>query len=212
MTVSELAGEVGISADTVRYYERIGLLPEPERSPSGYRLYRQQDVERAKFVKRAQRLGLRLADIGGLADVWDRGLCPCGGTRRLLEVRLSELDADLTALTRLRQEICGLLDEDPTNGGSEDTCGPLCITGSEQVTPTPASYPLRLRDTRRNDMTMTNTCSCGTPAASAAQVAAEPCSCGCCGPQPAITREQRVAELRALRESIERELTLLESP
>src|SRR5579884_733021 len=97
MTVSELAGEVGISADTVRYYGRIGLLPEPERSPSGYRLYHQQDVERAKFVKRAQRLGLRLADIAGLADVWDRGLCPCGGTRRLLEARLSELDADLTS-------------------------------------------------------------------------------------------------------------------
>ena len=60
LTVSKLAEEAGTSPDTVRYYERIGLLPETERSASGYRLYGDEAVERLRFIKRAQRFGLRL--------------------------------------------------------------------------------------------------------------------------------------------------------
>ena len=55
LTVSRLAEEAGTSSDTVRYYERIGLLPETERSASGYRLYGPEAVERLRFIKRAQR-------------------------------------------------------------------------------------------------------------------------------------------------------------
>ena len=127
LTVSKLAEEAGTSADTVRYYERIGLLPEAERSASGYRLYDAEAVERLRFIKRAQRFGLRLEAIGELLDVRQRGLCPCGHTRRLLEDRVAELDEELAALARLREDIARMLDE-PAGGGWQCAGSLLQIT------------------------------------------------------------------------------------
>ena len=113
LTVSKLAEQAGTSADTVRYYERIGLLPETERSASGYRLYTDEAVERLRFIKRAQRFGLRLEAIGELLDVRRRGLCPCGHTRKLLENRMAELDDEMSSLARLRADIATMIDELP---------------------------------------------------------------------------------------------------
>lgn len=135
LTVSKLAGRVGTSADTVRYYERIGLLPEPERSSAGYRLYGDEAIERVRFIKRAQRFGLRLEDIGGLIEVRERGMCPCGGTRRLLEARLAQLDDEMASLARLRADICTMLDEPAIEGAGRSGCGPLCGTGLLQIQP-----------------------------------------------------------------------------
>ena len=84
LTVSALAGQAGLSADTVRYYERVGLLPEPARSAAGYRLYDQAAVSRLRLIKGAQRAGLRLREIGELLQVADQGQCPCGHTETLL--------------------------------------------------------------------------------------------------------------------------------
>ena len=113
LTVSKLAEEVGTSPDTVRYYERIGLLPETARSPSGYRLYGEEAVERLRFIKRAQRFGLRLEAIGELLEVRRRGLCPCGHTRRRLEDRVAELEKEMASLARLRDDISMMLHELP---------------------------------------------------------------------------------------------------
>lgn len=111
LTVSKVAEQAGTSSDTLRYYERIGLLPPPERSPSGYRLYDAETVERVRFIKRAQRFGLRLEDIAELLDIRERGLCPCGRTRRLLEARVAELDGEMEAMARLRDDIQRILDD-----------------------------------------------------------------------------------------------------
>ena len=81
LTVSALAGQVGLSADTVRYYERVGLLPEPARSAAGYRLYDQDAVGRLRLIKGAQRAGLRLREIGELLQVADQGQCPAATPR-----------------------------------------------------------------------------------------------------------------------------------
>jgi DNA-binding transcriptional MerR regulator len=119
LTVSKLAEEVGTSADTVRYYERIGLLPEADRSPSGYRLYDDEAVERLRFIKRAQRFGLRLEAIGELLDVRRQGLCPCGHTRRFLEARVAELDEEMSSLARLRDDISRMIDELPARAARD---------------------------------------------------------------------------------------------
>ena len=66
MTTGELAKACGVSADTVRLYERQKLLPRARRSPSGYRLFRADDATRVRFVRRAQAMGLTLDDIGEL--------------------------------------------------------------------------------------------------------------------------------------------------
>jgi len=122
LTVSKIAEGAGVSADSVRYYERIGLLPEPDRSPSGYRLYDEGALERVRFIKRAQRFGLRLEEIGELLDIRERGLCPCGHTRDLLVRRLAQLDGEIAALARLREDVQQMLAELPESTGTDWRC------------------------------------------------------------------------------------------
>lgn len=122
LTVSRVAEQVGVSPDTVRYYEKIGLMPETERSASGYRLYGDEAVERLRFIKRAQRFGLRLEAIGQLLDVRQRGLCPCGHTRLLLEDRVAELDEEMSSLARLRDDIFQMIGELPATPSREWQC------------------------------------------------------------------------------------------
>ena len=111
LTVSALAGQVGLSADTVRYYERVGLLPEPARSAAGYRLYDQDAVGR-----------LRLREIGELLQVADQGQCPCGHTETLLSERLAEVRAELERLRALEADLTRLLER------QSDPCCPEVTT------------------------------------------------------------------------------------
>lgn len=97
-----------MSTDTLRYYERVGLLQPTARSAGGYRLYDDEVAERLRFIRRAQRLGLRLADIKEVLDVQDRGLCPCGHTRTLLDQRIAAVDSELLALAATRQRLLAL--------------------------------------------------------------------------------------------------------
>jgi DNA-binding transcriptional MerR regulator len=69
LTVSNLGAEVGLSGATVRCYERLGLLPPPERTATGYRQYPKEAIERLRFIKSVQRLGLRLREIGELLAI-----------------------------------------------------------------------------------------------------------------------------------------------
>src|SRR5215216_6543936 len=108
-----MALTVGLSPDTVRYYERVGLLPEPTRSATGYRLYDQDAVGRLQLIKGAQRAGLRLREIGELLQVADQGQCPCGHTETLLRERLAEVRAELDRLHDLEADLIGLLERQP---------------------------------------------------------------------------------------------------
>ena len=110
MTISTLAGHAGVSADTLRYYERRGLLAPPRRSGSGYRLYGEDALDRLRFIKNAQHMGLRLDDVKELLEIMDRGACPCGHTAALVERRLIELDAELARLQAMRKQLVGLGD------------------------------------------------------------------------------------------------------
>jgi len=109
-TVSQLAAEVGSSADTLRYYERIGLLPEPPRTSGGYRRYDDSARDRLAFIRGAQRLGLTLADVRDLLAVRDTGDCPCEPAEEHLARRLAEVDAELARLSTLRDQMRAMLD------------------------------------------------------------------------------------------------------
>lgn len=120
LNVSDIAQRAGVSPDSVRYYEREGLLPPAPRSPSGYREYDAGTAERIKFIKGAQAMGLKLAEIGELLEIQDRGACPCGHTRVLVERRLEEIDEELKRLSELRKELAGMADlECPTTRESK---------------------------------------------------------------------------------------------
>ena len=109
MRIGELANVVGLSPDTIRYYERVDLLPPPARTPSGYRIYSTQAVDRLRFIQGAQRLGLKLDDIRDLLSVRDTGACPCEPAGDLLTRRLTELDAEIKRLKTLRTEMTTML-------------------------------------------------------------------------------------------------------
>ena len=108
LTISALAGSLGLSTDTLRYYERLGLLPRAERTASGYRLYGEEALERLSFVCAAKRMGLRLADIKELLDVRDQGQCPCGHTEDLVERRLAEVETEIQQLSAVRGQLLSL--------------------------------------------------------------------------------------------------------
>ncbi|HEX5596540.1 MAG TPA: MerR family transcriptional regulator, partial [Micromonosporaceae bacterium] len=88
-TISELARRVEVTADTVRYYERIGLLPAPQRTTGAHRRYGPAALDRLRFIQGAQRLGLSLADIANLLAVRDTGDCPCEPAADLLRRRIT---------------------------------------------------------------------------------------------------------------------------
>ena len=111
LTVSHLGAEVGLSADTVRYYERLGLLPTPARTAAGYRQYGVDAVERLQFIKGAQRVGLRLREVGELLAICDQGLRPCGHTEALLRRRMTEIDAQVAELQAVRAELARMVDD-----------------------------------------------------------------------------------------------------
>jgi DNA-binding transcriptional MerR regulator len=114
LRVAELAELVGLSPDTVRYYERVGLLAAPARTPAGYRAYQADAVDRLQFIQGAQRLGLRLRDIADLLAVRDTGVCPCEPAEQLLRRRLVELDAELARLAGLREQMVAMIEALPS--------------------------------------------------------------------------------------------------
>jgi DNA-binding transcriptional MerR regulator len=113
LTVSKLAARAGVRPDTIRYYERAGLLPVPLRTDGDHRRYGSADVDRLLFIRGAQRLGLRLAEIRSLLQVRDTGTCPCGPAELLLRQHVAEIDAEMARLAALRAELTGMLAEMP---------------------------------------------------------------------------------------------------
>lgn len=105
LTVSQLSKAGDVGPDTVRYYEKVGLLPTPVRSQAGYRQYEPGMVDRLRFIQGAQRLGLSLTEIRDLLAVRDTGTCPCEPAAPLLRRHIAELDEEMARLTALRAEL-----------------------------------------------------------------------------------------------------------
>lgn len=110
MRIGELAEEIGVSPKTIRYYESIGLLPEPARSPVGYRVYGRDDVDRLAFIRRARQLDLRLDEIGEILALREGGERPCGYVLEIAHARLDELDRRIAEMRRAREELHALLE------------------------------------------------------------------------------------------------------
>lgn len=103
--IGVIAKQTGVPIKTIRYYEEAGLLSKPARTASRYRLYAPETVNRLQFIKKAQNLGLRLADIKEILDLADRGRCPCGHVQQLLRKRLDELRQKIVDLRSLERRV-----------------------------------------------------------------------------------------------------------
>lgn len=105
MQVSDLAQDLSISSDTVRYYTRIGLLNPLKNPDNGYHEYSEADRSRLYFVLGARRLGFSIADIGQILGVADQGKTPCPIVRELIELRLRETEEQYQQITMLRKRM-----------------------------------------------------------------------------------------------------------
>ena len=103
--IGELSRLVGVSTQTIRYYERLGLLDPPQRTASRYRLYSEIDQERLQFIQKAKRFGLSLNEIGQLIAIRAEGVPPCADLKKMVEQHLDELDQHIQEMVNLRQQL-----------------------------------------------------------------------------------------------------------
>lgn len=123
LTISQLARRSGVPASTLRYYERVGVIPPPARSDSGYRLYDEQALARLAFVQRAKALGVELDDLADLVRLWDGAECAPvqDRLRALVHAQRSATRERLEELTQLAVEL------DAVSASIGDAaCGPDC--------------------------------------------------------------------------------------
>lgn len=109
MRSGEVAERAGVNVQTLRYYERRGLVEAPPRSSSGYRTYPTETVGLVRFVKRAQGLGFTLDEAGELLELAGGGPTECDSARAVAAARMAELDRRITDLERMRDAVAELV-------------------------------------------------------------------------------------------------------
>jgi DNA-binding transcriptional MerR regulator len=103
LRIGEVARRAGVSPDTLRYYERLGLLPRAQRSAAGYRLYPERIVQRVALVRNAVRFGFSLREIAGFLRVRDGGGTPCRQVRDAGQALLERVDRQIAELVATRE-------------------------------------------------------------------------------------------------------------
>lgn len=132
MLIGELAHAAGLPSQTIRFYERKGLLPAAERGANGYRNYDESTLPRLRFVQSAQAAGLTLAEIGTVIDLRGDGNVPCSHVTTLIERKLIEVRARIKDLALLETELKVLIERshrlDPDDCTDADVCNILSTT------------------------------------------------------------------------------------
>lgn len=149
-TIGKAARAANLSIDTVRFYERSGLLRPPPRTAGGYRLYRQDDIDRLRFIHRAKALGFTLEEIAELLRLND-------GTGRRRDVkavaaqRLAELDRKLAELTRIRHTLAHLVHACDAEGPLTGCPIIAALIGTESTQAVSSTPARKRRHTHRTD-------------------------------------------------------------
>jgi len=107
--IGDVTEKLGLSADTLRYYEKIGLVPKVSRSGAGIRFYNDRDLSRLKFIQRAQQMDFTLAEIGELLKMRESPQSARKRVRELTTCKLAEVEARLAELKALRNELALLM-------------------------------------------------------------------------------------------------------
>ena len=130
LKIGEVSKRSGVGVETLRFYEKGGLLDRPSRTFGGYRVYGEEVLERLAFIRRAQALGFSLEEIKQIIEDARKGESPCDEVREIVRHRMEELDARLRELHRYRKEMSATLEEwDKVGRAPGHVCG--LIEGSE---------------------------------------------------------------------------------
>ena len=117
MTIGRVASALGLSIDTIRFYERQGLIAPPRRNFSGYRNYPEDVIDRLHFIGDAKRLGFTLKEIKGLLSQGVKSTAECGPVTRKAEAKLAEMNDEIARLQRLRVTLRKMV----------EACGGQCV-------------------------------------------------------------------------------------
>ncbi len=126
MTIGNVASRVGLTTQAIRYYEREGLIPQPGRTHTAYRMYGPEVLGRLSFIKQARLLGLSLNEIKQILRMSEAGHAPCCRVRELLAGKLEELDRAIADLTRFREELRRFLAKTARMPDQADTSPQVC--------------------------------------------------------------------------------------
>jgi DNA-binding transcriptional MerR regulator len=142
LKIGEVAKRTGIGVETLRFYERSGLLSQPARTEGGYRLYDSEALDTLEFIKRAQTLGFTLDEIKRIIAESRAGQSPCDEVREIVRQRLAELDERLEQMQRYRDALTHTLNQWDQRGKAD---GHFCglIEEAELNTVKPVSAKLR---------------------------------------------------------------------
>jgi DNA-binding transcriptional MerR regulator len=121
MRIGEVADRLAINPRTIRYYEAVGLVPEPSRTHSGYRDYGEGDLRRIRFIKTARRLDLSIDEIREILAFTDRDQMPCGHVREVVRRKTEELEDRIAEMIQLRDELTEIERSVPVAIGAGDT-------------------------------------------------------------------------------------------
>ncbi|NCS82044.1 MAG: Hg(II)-responsive transcriptional regulator [Ignavibacteria bacterium CG_4_8_14_3_um_filter_37_9] len=120
--VGQIAEEVGINVETIRYYEKLKLLPKPKRRESRYRIYDETDLKRLSFIKRAKELGFTLKEIKELFGLKIDSDARCGDVKHLTEHKLKDVDNRISDLKKIRHVLVKLITQCVNEEVSSDEC------------------------------------------------------------------------------------------
>ena len=145
MRIGELAQQTGLTTKTLRYYEQIGLMQEPDRHANGYRDYGDDAIERLRFIRDAQAAGLTLAETGEIIGMKAAGQSTCAHTRDLLALHLADVDAQIDRLLATRNELRAMAERasamNPESCNDPARCQVIeAKAASEGVSARPASH------------------------------------------------------------------------
>jgi DNA-binding transcriptional MerR regulator len=126
LLIGELAKRAGVKAQTIRYYESLGVLRPPRRTTAGYRRYGPEAVSELAFVKKAQALGFSLEDIKQVLDLGRAGRAPCSTVLSLAQSHLAELNRRIEQLQRLRDQLGAAVRRWQNGGAPPDCASTLC--------------------------------------------------------------------------------------
>jgi len=116
LRIGQVAEQAGVHVETLRYYERRGLLPEPARTPAGYRAYTPDAIRRVRFIRRAQRLGFPLREIAALLRLHADPDGACAEGRRIAQERVAEIEQRIADLRAMQQALQAVVRTCPGSG------------------------------------------------------------------------------------------------
>ncbi|MFT9494452.1 MerR family transcriptional regulator [Anaerosolibacter sp.] len=122
LTISQVAEGANVNIETVRYYEKLGLISKPPRTEAGYRQFPGEVIQRIKFIKRAQELGFTLSEVGKLLAVSDGGDFDCYDIQQFASKKLEEIEQKMRDLEKIKSILQSLSSKCPGQGSPVNKC------------------------------------------------------------------------------------------